>query len=51
MKIDQGKTKYGMQQVLTIVCVTHCAKIFLDSNFNQTDTDKLSIFHEIGSNF
>ena len=28
-----------------------CAKGFLDSNFNQAVTDKISNFHEIASNF
>ena len=28
-----------------------CAKGFLDSNFNEAVFDKISIFHEISSNF
>ena len=28
-----------------------CAKGFLDSNFNKVVIDKISIFHEIASNF
>ena len=33
-------------------CMCHiCAEGFLDSNFNEAVTDKISIFHKIAPNF
>ena len=38
------ETKRGMRQKITIICVTLCAKGFLDSNFDEVVIDKIIKF-------
>ena len=44
--------KYGMQKIITVICVTYVQKDFtIQTLILKAVIDKISIFHEIAPNF